>query len=75
MRRRLQSFIGPDAYKVHIHTFHSFCNDIIQENLPLFEKTSLDPLSELERIQLFQDPYRRFPKEPPAQKIPGGRLF
>src|SRR6201991_3817895 len=41
MRRRLLSFIGPDAYKVHIHTFHSFCNDIIQENLPLFEKTSL----------------------------------
>src|ERR1700727_1669229 len=32
MRRRLLSFIGPDAYKVHIHTFHSFCNDIIQEN-------------------------------------------
>src|SRR5580704_19441699 len=37
MRRRLLSFIGPAAYKVHIHTFHSFCNDIIQENLPLFE--------------------------------------
>src|SRR6201997_4323292 len=47
MRRRLLSFIGPDAYKVHIHTFHSFCNDIIQENLPLFEKTALDPISEL----------------------------
>src|SRR6516225_4201630 len=47
MRRRLLSFIGPDAYKVHIHTFHSFCNDIIQENLSLFEKTSLDPISDL----------------------------
>src|SRR6195952_6119257 len=54
MRRRLLSFIGPDAYKVHIHTFHSFCNDIIQENLSLFEKISLDPISELERIQLFK---------------------
>src|SRR4026208_884417 len=28
MRRRLLQFIGPDAYKVHIHTFHSFCNEI-----------------------------------------------
>src|SRR5579871_5278854 len=33
MRRRLLSFIGPDAYKVNIFTFHAFCNDIIQENL------------------------------------------
>src|SRR5579864_9432865 len=31
MRRRLLSFIGPDAYKVHVYTFHGFCNDIIQE--------------------------------------------
>src|SRR6201990_1747764 len=37
MRRRLLEFIGPDAYKVNIYTFHAFCNDIIQENLSLFE--------------------------------------
>ena len=29
MRNRLLSFIGSDAYKVHIHTFHSFCNMVI----------------------------------------------
>src|SRR5215212_3019045 len=33
MRKRLLQFIGPDAYKVSIYTFHAFCNDIIQENL------------------------------------------
>ena len=27
MRKRLFEFIGPDAYRVNIHTFHSFCND------------------------------------------------
>ncbi len=32
MRRRLLEFIGPDAYKVGIYTFHAFCNDVIQEN-------------------------------------------
>src|SRR5919205_1756675 len=37
MRRRLASFIGPDAYKVAIYTFHAFCNGIIQENLSLFD--------------------------------------
>ncbi len=41
MRKRLLGFIGADAYKVHIYTFHAFCNNIIQDNLSLFEKTSL----------------------------------
>src|SRR3954469_18540117 len=54
MRKRLLSFIGPDAYKVNIYTFHAFCNDVIQDNLSLFEKTSLDPISDLEKIQLFK---------------------
>src|SRR6188508_2975863 len=54
MRKRLLQFIGPDAYKVSIYTFHAFCNDVIQENLSLFEKTALDPISELERIELFK---------------------
>src|SRR6059058_851922 len=31
MRRRLSQFIGPDAYKVGIYTFHAFCNDVIQD--------------------------------------------
>ena len=43
MRRRLLSFIGPEAYKVNIYTFHAFCNDIIQDNLSHFEKNNLDP--------------------------------
>src|ERR1035437_5885005 len=41
MRRRLSTFIGPDAYRVNIHTFHAFCNEVIQENLHLFDKISL----------------------------------
>src|ERR1700733_15643674 len=62
MRKRLLQFIGSDAYKVNIHTFHSFCNDIIQENLSMFEKTSLDAISELEGIQLFKQLIDSFPK-------------
>jgi len=30
MRKRLQSFIGPDAYNANIYTYHAFCNDIIR---------------------------------------------
>ena len=75
MRRRLLSFIGPDAYKVNIHTFHSFCNDIIQENLSLFEKTSLDPISDLERIQLFKTLIDGFPKNHSLKRYRGDVYF
>ena len=75
MRRRLLSFIGPDAYKVNIHTFHSFCNEIIQENLALFEKTALDPISELERIQLFKTLIDGFPKNHPLKRYRGDVYF
>ncbi len=75
MRRRLLSFIGPDAYKVQIHTFHSFCNDIIQENLPLFEKTALDPISDLEKIQLFKELIDKFPKNHPLKRYRGDVYF
>ena len=75
MRRRLLSFIGPDAYKVNIHTFHSFCNDIIQENLSLFEKTALDPISDLERIQLFKTLIDAFPKNHPLKRYRGDVYF
>ena len=75
MRRRLLSFIGPDSYKVNIHTFHSFCNDIIQENLSLFEKTALDPISDLERIQLFKTLIDAFPKNHSLKRYRGDVYF
>src|SRR5437870_1941966 len=62
MRRRLVEFIGADAYKVNIYTFHAFCNDVIQDNLSLFEKQSLDAVSDLEAIQLFKQLIDSFPK-------------
>ncbi|HTQ29125.1 MAG TPA: ATP-dependent DNA helicase [Puia sp.] len=61
MRKRLLNFIGPDAYKVNISTFHAFCNDIIQENLSLFEKKELDPVSDLERLEILKKLIDTFP--------------
>src|ERR1700741_3451681 len=62
MRKRLLKFIGPDAYKVNIFTFHAFCNEVIQDNLNLFEKTALDPISDLERVALMRELVDSFPK-------------
>jgi len=36
MRSRLAEIIGPDAYKVAIHTFHSFGTEIINQNNQYF---------------------------------------
>jgi len=75
MRKRLVQFIGADAYKVNIYTFHAFCNDVIQDNLPLFEKTSLDAVSELESIQLFKTLIDAFPKNHPLKRYRGDVYF
>ena len=71
MRKRLLGFIGADAYKVNLYTFHAFCNDVIQENLSLFEKTSLDPISELEKIELYKQLIDAFPKNHPLKRYRG----
>lgn len=75
MRRRLQQFIGADAYKVNIHTFHAFCNVVIQDNLSLFEKSSLDPISELEQIDLLKKLIDTFPKNHPLKRYRGDVYF
>jgi DNA helicase II / ATP-dependent DNA helicase PcrA len=75
MRKRLLQFIGPDAYKVNIYTFHAFCNDVIQDNLYLFEKTALDPISDLEKIQLFKELIDAFPKNHLLKRYRGDVYF
>lgn len=68
MRKRLLKMIGTDAYKVNIHTYHSFCNQIIQDNLSFFEKNALDPISELESIALLRELIDKFPEGHPLKR-------
>src|SRR6201996_9856240 len=55
MRKRLFDFIGPEAYRFNIYTFHAFCNEIIQENLDYFGKLNLEPVSDLDSAMLFRE--------------------
>lgn len=52
MRKRLLSIIGEAAHKVNIHTFHSFCNSIIQSNMEYFGARDLQPATDLERMEI-----------------------
>ena len=67
MRQRLLDFIGPEGHRVHIYTFHSFCNHIIQDNLAVFGRQDMEPLNELDRIDLIRKLLRGLPADHPLR--------
>ncbi len=75
LRKRLLQFIGPDAYRVHIHTFHAFCNLVIQENMESFGLRSLDPITELEKVQLLREIVDEFPAGHPLKRYSGDTYY
>jgi DNA helicase-2/ATP-dependent DNA helicase PcrA len=76
MRKRLVSFIGPTAYNINIHTFHAFCNMVIQDNLIYFGGyRDLQPLSELERAELLEEMVDGLAKDHPLKRLTGDRYY
>ncbi|GAB3938360.1 ATP-dependent helicase [Mucilaginibacter myungsuensis] len=75
MRKRLFDFIGPDAYRIHIHTFHAFCNEVIQENLEYFGKMNLEALSDLDSADLFRELVDEFGNEHELKRFTGEIYF
>lgn len=71
MRKRLFDFIGPDAYRVNIYTFHAFCNEIIQENLDYFGKLNLESLSDLESAMFFRELVDELPSDSLLKRFTG----
>jgi DNA helicase II / ATP-dependent DNA helicase PcrA len=65
MRNRLLQLIGPEAHRVHIFTFHSFCNNIIRRNWEQFGIQEMELLSDLERIEIVQQLLERLPYQHP----------
>lgn len=63
MRKRLIKFIGAEAYKVNIHTFHSFCNKVIQDNPEMFGFGEMEPISDIEEIELLEKLIDGFKKD------------
>jgi len=55
MKQRLLQIIGPASYQIHVHTFHSFCNEVIG-NYPEHFLTAkkINQLTDLEQIFLIQ---------------------
>lgn len=62
MRDRLIKIIGPTAYSVRLHTFHSFCNEIILSHPENFIIShDLQPVDELEKLQIINELIDKLP--------------
>ena len=55
MRKRLITFMGDEAYKVNIHTFHSLCKRIIDSYPSFFEDKIFNVMDDLTRKKLIED--------------------
>ena len=55
MRERLIGIIGKDAYKIAIHTFHSFGSEIINQNREYFYQGAMfQPADDLSRYEIMR---------------------
>jgi DNA helicase-2/ATP-dependent DNA helicase PcrA len=75
MRSRLLQFIGPNAYRVDIFTFHAFCNLVIQENADHFGLRNLTTISELEQFRYVREIIDAFPHDHPLTRSTGDIHF
>lgn len=71
MRRRLLQIIGTAAHKVNIHTFHGFCNMVIQSHSEYFSRRELQPISDLERADLLHRLLEELPQGHPLRRLSG----
>ncbi len=73
MRRRLASIIGPAAYKVAIHTFHSFSTEVINHNRKFFYNgATFRPADELNRYEILQGIFKELGPENPLSSQMNG---
>lgn len=75
MRKRLTGMIGPDAYSVALHSYHSFCNAIIQQNGHLFAKRDLQPINDLEQLQCLMRLIDGFAEDSPLKRYKTDAYF
>ncbi|MCC7298277.1 MAG: ATP-dependent helicase [Bacteroidia bacterium] len=72
MRQRLSQFMGADAARVNIFTFHGLCNKIIQENPEKFALRGGDNdrqrvMDDLEKMDLMDAIIRSIPADSPIK--------
>jgi DNA helicase II / ATP-dependent DNA helicase PcrA len=78
MRERIKEFIGEEANKVPVYTFHSFCQTIIQNNPQLFfNDLDFSLADEYVKLKIIEDVLKKLEFDDPLKKInpEGGFLY
>lgn len=69
MQQRLASFMGAEAYKVNVHTFHGLCNRIIRENSEKFGYKNLRLMDEMDKFDLLNTIIDGFDEDAPIKSF------
>lgn len=73
MRERLVGIIGKDAYKVAIHTFHSFGSDIINTYREYFYRNALfQPADDIKQYEIIRSIFAELPFSNPLSSMMNG---
>ena len=70
MRKRLSQIIGRDAYRVAIHTFHSFGTEVIDKNPEFFfSGANFIPADELAQLEIIETVLKSFDHDNPLRSM------
>lgn len=73
MRERLVGIIGKDAYKVAIHTFHSFGSEIMAQNREYFYQNALfQPADQLKQYEVLREIFESLTPDNPLSSMMNG---
>ena len=73
MRERLVGIIGKDAYKVAIHTFHSFGSEVMSQNREYFYNSAqFQPADELKQYEIIRGIFEKLPFNSPLAGMQNG---
>lgn len=73
MRERLVSIIGKDAYKVAIHTFHSFGSEVMSQNREFFYRNALfEPADDLKQYEVLRSIFEELNFSNPLSSMMNG---
>ena len=75
MRQRLLRFIGPEAHRVAIHTFHSLGQLIIQENGAALGRHDLEPATNLDAEEVLRELLDHLPAGHPLRRDLGSAYY
>jgi DNA helicase II / ATP-dependent DNA helicase PcrA len=70
MRKRLQKLIGPLSYRVSVHTYHAFCNSVIQAHPEHFGSLrSLQQIAPIETRLIIKQLLQALPPDNPLRRL------